>query len=221
MPQVPIKNGEAIIPQGTKIIEDYAFRCCRSLYSITIPDSVTYIGESAFDSCESLISITIPDSVTRIGDKAFRYCKILTSITIPDSVTSIGDCAFLCCKSLTSITIPDSVTSIGEYAFFECSSLTSIIIPEGTTEHFKKILPKKLHDLLKEVEVKNRFDFSQVYDGPQYHCVLAGQSFGPVTISQFTNMKRFGIVDGNTLVWKEGMANWAIASTVADLQILI
>jgi hypothetical protein len=34
-------------------------------------------------------------------------------------------------------------------------------------------------------------------------------------------MKRFGIVDGNTLVWKEGMANWAIASTVADLQILI
>ena len=57
-----------------------------------------------------------------------------------------------------------------------------------------------------------------IYDGPQFHCMLAGKSFGPVTIRQFANMARYGIVDSDTLVWKSGMSNWAVASTVADLQ---
>jgi len=60
-----------------------------------------------------------------------------------------------------------------------------------------------------------------IYGGPQYYCVLAGQSFGPVTIRQFANMVRFGIVDKNTMVWKNGMSNWAIAQTVADLQVVL
>ena len=60
-----------------------------------------------------------------------------------------------------------------------------------------------------------------IYGGPQYHCVLEGKSFGPVTIRQFANMVRFGIVDKNTMVWKEGMSNWALAQTVADLQSVV
>jgi ribosomal protein L7/L12 len=65
------------------------------------------------------------------------------------------------------------------------------------------------------------FDLDQVYGGPQYYCVLEGKAFGPVTIRQFANMVRFGIVDKNTMVWKEGMANWALAQTVADLQTVL
>jgi hypothetical protein len=34
-------------------------------------------------------------------------------------------------------------------------------------------------------------------------------------------MVRFGIVDKNTMVWKNGMSNWAIAQTVADLQVVL
>jgi hypothetical protein len=60
-----------------------------------------------------------------------------------------------------------------------------------------------------------------IYGGPQYHCVLEGKAFGPVTIRQFANMVRFGIVDKNTMVWKNGMSNWALAQTVADLQVVL
>ena len=60
-----------------------------------------------------------------------------------------------------------------------------------------------------------------IYGGPQYHCVLEGKSFGPVTIRQFANMARFGIVDKNTMVWKDGMTNWALAQTIADLQAVL
>ena len=68
---------------------------------------------------------------------------------------------------------------------------------------------------------KKAITLDDIYGGPQYHCVLAGQSFGPITVRQFANMARFGIVNGNTLVWKNGMGNWAVASTVADLQSVV
>ena len=79
---------------------------------------------------------------------AFYECKSLQQITIPDSVTNIGYEAFYECESLKQITIPDSVTSIGDDVFKWCESLQQIIIHEGTTEKFKKMLPKDLWDKL-------------------------------------------------------------------------
>jgi hypothetical protein len=55
----------------------------------------------------------------------------------------------------------------------------------------------------------------------EWFCVLDDQSFGPVNRLQFANMARFGIVDANTLVWKSGMPQWALASTVVKLQNVI
>lgn len=72
---------EFIIPDGVKSIDDYKFRGCQSLISVTIPDGVTNIGNDAFYWCTSLTSITIPDSVTSIGAGAFCYCENLTKIT--------------------------------------------------------------------------------------------------------------------------------------------
>ena len=110
------------------------FSGCTSLTSITIPNSATSIEQNAFYGCISLASLTIPNSVTSIGQEAFRWCTGLTSITIPNSVTSIGRSAFSGCTGLTSITIPNSVTSIEQNAFSVCTGLTSITIPNSVTE---------------------------------------------------------------------------------------
>ena len=67
-----------VIPDGVRMIGDYAFCYCKSLTTVTIPDSVTSIGEWAFFMCSSLTSVTIPDSVTSIGEKAFNKCESLT-----------------------------------------------------------------------------------------------------------------------------------------------
>ena len=79
--------------------------------------SVTSVGNSAFRKCRGLTSVTIPNSVTSIGYTAFSGCRGLTSVTIGNSVTIIGSYAFYD-SGLTSVTIPTSVTTIGEYAFY-------------------------------------------------------------------------------------------------------
>ena len=125
--------GDFVIPDGIRVIANFAFKDCSSLTSINIPNSVTSIGDGAFASCTSLTSINIPNSVTSIGSSAFSCCTSLTSVQIPNSVTSINYLAFISCTSLTSINIPNSVTSIGNYAFAGCTILTKIILPNNVT----------------------------------------------------------------------------------------
>lgn len=48
MAKYEIKDGIAIIPEGTQKIEECAFFGCNRLTSVVIPDSVTEIGKWAF-----------------------------------------------------------------------------------------------------------------------------------------------------------------------------
>ncbi len=102
----------------------HAFKNCRALTAITIPNTVTSIGDYALADCNDLISITIPNSVESIGDNAFSVCIRLLSLIIPNSVKSIGKSAFYYCTDITTISLPNSLTSIGYNAFNSCVSLT-------------------------------------------------------------------------------------------------
>ena len=113
-----------IIPAG-------AFKGCKTLVSITIPNSVTRIENAAFSGCTSLTNVTIPNSVTRIEWGAFKRCNSLTSITIHNSITEIGQHAFEDCISLISVTIGSGVIWIGDSAFFGCKKLASVTF-QGT-----------------------------------------------------------------------------------------
>ncbi len=143
-------------------IGGYAFKDCRGLTSITIPNSVTTIGESAFRDCTGLTSITIGNSVTSIGGWAFDGCNNLKSVSINsdgivsvnrdnpssissifglqvteyilgDDVHSIGNYTFYKNVNLISVSIGNSVTNIGGSAFEGCTGLTSITIPNSVT----------------------------------------------------------------------------------------
>ena len=68
--------GEHIVKyklSGTSIAD--AFRQCKSLTTITIPDGVTSISSYAFENCSSLNGITIPSGVTSIGDSISDNCS--------------------------------------------------------------------------------------------------------------------------------------------------
>ena len=132
----PRPKGDVSIPStlgGVKVtgIGKHAFRECRGLTSVTIPEGVTSIGTGAFSICCELRAVKIPFSVKNIGEWAFDRCYALRSVTIPPNVENIGAAAFWNCRGLKSVTIPAKVASIGGAAFACCSSLRQITVDSG------------------------------------------------------------------------------------------
>lgn len=109
-------------------IEKEAFKFCKKLTSVRIPNSITSIGNYAFYVCSSLTSLTIPDSVIYINDHAFESCSKLKSVKLSENIKSINRFAFSSCESLTSIIIPENVTYIENHAFYDCTALEEITI---------------------------------------------------------------------------------------------
>ncbi|MGN0654943.1 MAG: leucine-rich repeat domain-containing protein, partial [Oscillospiraceae bacterium] len=93
-------DGVLLNKDKTELIQ-YPIGNSRTSYKI--PNSVTSIDEFAFRGCSYLMSVTIPDGVTIIDCEVFRKCTGLTSITIPNSVIRIGDMAFSGCYNLTDV----------------------------------------------------------------------------------------------------------------------
>ena len=58
----------------------YAFKDCKNLTYISIPDVITEIKRGAFQNCENLPTIHISENVNYIGKEAFDGCKKLTDI---------------------------------------------------------------------------------------------------------------------------------------------
>ena len=110
-------KGHYSIREGVKVIGNYAFKLCRSINRIDIPDSVTNIGNNAFYGCRSLTNIKIPNCVTNIEDNVFAYCKSLTNINIPNSVTNIEDGAFGECDNISSKIKSDIILRFDEKVF--------------------------------------------------------------------------------------------------------
>ncbi len=121
---------------GLTSIGNEAFRNCRALSSVNIPNSVTLIGQHAFHSCNSLTSVTIPESVTKIDFAAFYQCYSLTSVTIPTSVTNIESATFGACTSLTSITVENGNNAYisEDGVLFNKDKTTIICFPAGKTQ---------------------------------------------------------------------------------------
>ena len=119
------------IPNGTSVIERYAFEGCLSLERVIIPVSVIRIEYGAFQNCYSLVNIIIPGSVIEIGDWAFCGCSKLEKIEIKGEVINIGYSAFYKCMRLKDIIVPNGFDlnklTIGSSSFCGCTSLNDMI----------------------------------------------------------------------------------------------
>jgi|GEM_PF-620999 len=117
-----------------RFICDGAFRDCKRLAEVVLPESLTYVNNGLFSGCGSLRSVAIPEAVTAIGDEAFKGCSSLAEIKIPESVTTIGSNAFAGCSGITALTIPNRVTSVSNNAFDGCTNLETVVIGKSVAE---------------------------------------------------------------------------------------
>ena len=161
-------DGEVVIPDGVKVIDEFAFDDLLGLEYVTIPSSVTTIGDSAFEECWNLTQISIPNSVKTIGTRVFFRCMSLTSVTLPNSLTTIGSEVFAGGHSLTSIEIPRGVTEIGFDAFYGCTGLVSrVVVPNSVTniERGAFTLCKGLKEVWLPRSLEDRFYPGDVFRG--------------------------------------------------------
>ena len=92
-----------------------------------IPATVKEIGSGAFKRCRELTEITLPEGLTKIGGEAFYNCESLKRIEIPEGVENIQVGTFHSCKSLEYIKLPKSLTYIDE-TFMYCPNLKTVEI---------------------------------------------------------------------------------------------
>ena len=71
-----------------------AFDKCSQLTDIALPDGVKIIGDYAYCLCWRCEHITLPKSVETIGDRAFFYVPMGDDFEIPSSVKEVGKSAF-------------------------------------------------------------------------------------------------------------------------------
>lgn len=125
------------LPNTINKIRPKAFKNCRLLKEITIPEGVRYIGSLAFfDS--NITSITIPNEVNIIGTKCFSSTPINIAV-IGLGVTNIEDEAFSDCSKLLEVffTSPDKPT-IASDAFNGCHSALEKYVPSTAIYGFGK-----------------------------------------------------------------------------------
>ena len=123
------------LPATLETIGEYAFAGCLALENITIPKTVDAMATGAFVGCTSLKSVTFEEGsvLSAIGQNAFNGCVALESISIPATVKTVGVAAFLNCKALTTAIIAEGVESLGAQAFQGCASLATLTVPASLT----------------------------------------------------------------------------------------
>ena len=60
-----------MLPEKTRVIEDYAFSGNRQITAVNLPEGLFSIGAYAFDGCDEIKEVYIPSSVEEIGEGAF------------------------------------------------------------------------------------------------------------------------------------------------------
>lgn len=149
-------EGEVSIPRTAEYegkiypvreIGDWAFRDCKKLTNVVIPDSILTIGSSAFERCVSLVNVSMGNSVKKIGDLAFSGCDQMTGPINLNSIEKIGRAAFFLCSSIENIHVGASVLEIGDRAFYGCRRIKEITLPDSIKsigEDALMFLPRKV-----------------------------------------------------------------------------
>lgn len=84
---------------------------------------VTAIGKEAFRECKDLLLVVLPNTIRTIGVYAFLGCPRLKSMEFPESVISIGKQAFENCAGLTRVKFGKYLQNIETKAFYGCGYL--------------------------------------------------------------------------------------------------
>ena len=116
---------------AVKYVGSNAFRGCKNVRSVIIPNGVTSIGSSAFQDCSAMMYVEMPNTIKSIDFYAFSNCNLLQTVVIPDSISLLKAGVFKNCESLYAVKFPTHLDEIMYDAFSGCTQLDSINLPNS------------------------------------------------------------------------------------------
>ena len=122
------------IPASVNRIGSGTFYGDNWLTKVEFPSNsqLTDIGTSAFRGCKALLSVKLPNGITKLEREIFSYCYALSSVILPSALQSIGNSCFFQVSALKNIDFPQTLGSIGVTAFYQ-AGLESVVLPQNIT----------------------------------------------------------------------------------------
>lgn len=170
------------VPSTVKTIGDNAFRLCRDVTEVRLPDSVISIGDAAFYEC-NMDRIKMSNALEEIGEYAFSGCNNLKSLLIPSSVTTIGVRCLFCTSPLESIYCQWHIPlecNLGSYY-----GNTTLYVPIGCKEAYQRVFPWSEFKNIQEIQYAGNGDVvedGEVAVSVEHGVVTVGGEGGVVTI---------------------------------------
>lgn len=144
-----IELQEIKLPNALEIIYEYAF-AGNSLKALSLPETLTEIQKYAFSKSESLRSIIIPKSVKTFDEYAFQDCPSLEEVTLlcPITIWNI----FYGKNNVKILNLGTGIKKFTDSFFKDIEKTLEVIyVPFKKGDYYKKRIPEKFHDLIKEL----------------------------------------------------------------------
>ena len=109
-------RSHSILP-GTVAIQAFAYRDCRKLARVSIPEGVQVIGRGAFMDCVALRTVEMPSTLRSIEVAAFENAH-LSTMRIPAAVRHIGPNALAIDRRIQQTTLTNVEIDPGNECFF-------------------------------------------------------------------------------------------------------
>ena len=108
-----------------------AFKNCKSLKQVILPDNLKTLPNSTFEGCSSLEEVQFGSGLETIGSWAFKGCSSLQGASMPASLRTIQEGAFSGCSGMVEVSLNEGLETIGKAAFdgaaFGKKELTGIV----------------------------------------------------------------------------------------------
>lgn len=140
-----------VLPDGLRVLDDSAFRCCHGVQAIDLPASLERIAEGCFFHVSA--ELTLPDGCARyvLQDGFLIDAQTNTLLYVNPSaadkplprVRRLGDFCLQNWHAGSSPALPDTLREIGTGCLYDLPDVTSLVLPEGLTrlDDFSCYLP--------------------------------------------------------------------------------
>ncbi len=142
-------DGDLILPEGIKNIENDSFCGCKSFSSVTLPVSLMSIGNGAFAaSGVEQFTVSSGNSCFSTDKWGVLYNKDQTALiqypsgrqwpyyNVADTTTRIEMEAFSECENLVNLFVPATVTEMGSCTINDCPNLTLCCYIDSAAYHY-------------------------------------------------------------------------------------